>query len=145
MSGKYQATISGQMASFAAALRYDQLPADVRKLAQLVLLVRDDARIKRRSLSDLQSDKLLKQNGLQDPEESTDPMATKVPQTRVGACNGAFLRKFTSNFQTVLPLAACSKCYVRQAARAVVNPGYIQNRRAVLLLAACRMLSPTGC
>ena len=63
MSGKYQATISGQMASFAAALRYDQLPADVRKLAQLVLLVRDDARIKRRSLSDLQSDKLLKQNG----------------------------------------------------------------------------------
>ena len=53
MSGKYQATISGQMASFAAALRYDQLPADVRKLAQLVLLVRDDARIKRRSSSDL--------------------------------------------------------------------------------------------
>ena len=49
MSGKYQATISGQMASFAAALRYDQLPADVRKLAQLVLLVRDDAPIKRRA------------------------------------------------------------------------------------------------
>src|SRR3990170_6570239 len=77
-----------------------------------------------RSLSDLRSDKLLKQNGLQDPEESTDPMATKVSQTRVGACNGAFLRKFTSNFQPVLPLAACSKCYVRQAARATFSRYY---------------------
>lgn len=31
-------TISAQMAEFAAGLRYEQLPADVRKLAQLVLL-----------------------------------------------------------------------------------------------------------
>ena len=38
MNGQYLATISGQMASFAVALRYEQLPADVRKLAHLVLL-----------------------------------------------------------------------------------------------------------
>ena len=37
---------------------------------------------------------------------------------------------------------ACSRAFGR--ARAVVNLGYIKNRRAVLLLAACRMLSPTG-
>jgi 2-methylcitrate dehydratase PrpD len=31
-------TISGRLASFAVALRYDELPADMRKLARLVLL-----------------------------------------------------------------------------------------------------------
>ena len=38
MSNPYAATISGRMAAFATALRYEDLPDDVRKMAHLVLL-----------------------------------------------------------------------------------------------------------